>query len=58
MDPRLLDIIIGLACFCLLLVLLGFLPQVMDAGMAYVSAILLFILALSGAGYVVNKKIH
>jgi hypothetical protein len=30
----------------------------MDAGIAYVSAILLFILALSGAGYFVNKKIH
>jgi hypothetical protein len=58
MDERLLDVVIGVICFCLLLALLGFLPQVMDPGTAYVSAILIFILALSGAGYLVNTKIH
>jgi hypothetical protein len=57
MDARLLDVIIGVICFCILIVLLGLLPRVMDAGTAYVSAILIFILALSGAGYLVNKKI-
>jgi hypothetical protein len=58
MNARFLDVVIGVICFCLLIVLLGFLPMVMDAGTAYVSAILIFILALSGAGYLVNKKIH
>jgi hypothetical protein len=58
MDARLLDVVISAICFCLLIVLLGFLPQVMDTGTAYVSAILIFMLALSGSGYLVNKKIH
>jgi hypothetical protein len=57
MDARLLDVIIGVICFCILIVLLGLLPRLMDAGTAYVSAILIFILALSGAGWLVNKKI-
>jgi hypothetical protein len=57
MDARLLDVIIGVICFGILIVLLGLLPRVMDAGTAYVSAILIFILALSSAGYLVNKKI-
>jgi hypothetical protein len=58
MDARLLDVVISVICFCILIVLLGFLPRVMDAGPAYVSAILIFILALFGAGYLVNRKIH
>jgi hypothetical protein len=57
MDTRLLDVIIGLACFGLLLLLLALLPMVMEAGIAYVTSILLFVLALSGAGYLVNKQI-
>jgi len=57
MDARLLDVVITVICFCLLITLLGLLPRVMDAGTAYVSAVLIFILALSGAGYLVNKKI-
>lgn len=57
MDARLLDVIISIICFCILIVLLGLLPRFMESGTAYVSAILIFILALSGAGYLVNKKI-
>ena len=57
MDARLLDVITSVICFCILIVLLGLLPRFMEAGTAYVSAILIFILALSGAGYLVNKKI-
>jgi len=57
MDARLLDVITSVICFCILIVLLGLLPGFMEAGTAYVSAILIFILALSGAGYLVNKKI-
>jgi uncharacterized membrane protein YphA (DoxX/SURF4 family) len=57
MDARLLDVIISVTCFCILIVLLGLLPRFMEAGVAYVSAILIFILTLSGAGYLVNKKI-
>jgi hypothetical protein len=57
MDSRLLDVIISVICFCILIILLGFLPMVMESGTAYLTAILVFILALSGAGYLVNKQI-
>jgi hypothetical protein len=57
MDARLLDVIIGLAGFLILIVMLAVLPMVMVAGAAYVAAIVIFILFLSGAGYLVNEKI-
>jgi hypothetical protein len=59
MDSRLLDVIIGIACFVILIVLLVILPTVMpdNTGMAYIAAILIFIISLSGAGYLVNKQI-
>jgi hypothetical protein len=57
MDARLLDVIIGLAGFFILVTLLAVLPRVMVAGMAYLVAIIIFIMFLSGAGYLVNEKI-
>jgi hypothetical protein len=59
MDARLLDVIIGVACFIILVFLLAFLPVVLpgSTGVAYLTAILIFILALSGAGYIVNRQI-
>jgi hypothetical protein len=57
MDERLLDVLIGFTAFILLVVLLAALPLVMAAGTAYLAAIILFILFLSGAGYLVNAKI-
>ena len=57
MDARLLDVIIGLAGFLILIVMLAVLPMVMVAGAAYLAAIVIFILFLSGAGYLVNDKI-
>jgi len=59
MDSRLLDVIIGAACFVILVVLLAFLPMIFpgNTGIAYLAAILIFILALSGSGYIVNKQI-
>jgi hypothetical protein len=57
MDARLLDVIIGLSGFLVLIVLLAVLPMVMVAGIAYLTAIAIFILFLSGAGYLVNEKI-
>jgi hypothetical protein len=57
MDARLLDVIIGLSGFLVLIVLLAVLPMVMVAGIAYLTAIVIFILFLSGAGYLVNGKI-
>ena len=57
MDARLLDVIIGLSAFLILIVLLAVLPIIMISGVAYIVAILVFILFLSGAGYMVNEKI-
>jgi hypothetical protein len=57
MDARLLDVIIGVSGFLILIVLLAVLPMVMVAGIAYLTAIVIFILFLSGAGYLVNEKI-
>jgi len=57
MDARLLDVIIGLSGFLLLIVMLAVLPMMMISGVAYLTAIVIFILFLSGAGYLVNEKI-
>src|SRR4030042_5406296 len=57
MDPRLLDVIIGLSGFFVLIVMLAVLPQIMVAGFAYIAAVVIFIMFLSGAGYLVNEKI-
>ena len=57
MDARLLDVVIGLSAFLILIVLLAILPIVLASGVVYLAAILIFILFLSGAGYMVNEKI-
>ena len=57
MDARLLDVIIGLSGFLVLIVMLAVLPMIMISGVAYLAAIVIFILFLSGAGYLVNEKI-
>jgi len=57
MDARLLDVIIGLSGFLVLILLLAVLPMMMVSGIAYLTAIVIFILFLSGAGYLVNEKI-
>ena len=60
MDARLLDVIIGLAGFIILVTMLAVLPILLGAGLAgiaYLAAIIIFIIFLSGAGYLVNEKI-
>jgi hypothetical protein len=57
MDERLLDVIIGFAAFLILGVLLAVLPMAVAAGTGYLIAIIVFILFLSGTGYLVNEKI-
>ena len=57
MDARLLDVVLGLMSFFILVVLISVLPMIMSAGIAYLVAIIIFILVLSGAGYMVNKQI-
>jgi hypothetical protein len=57
MDARLLDVLIGVTGFIVLIILLAVLPLVISAGPAYLIAIIVFILFLSGAGYMINEKI-
>ena len=57
MDARLLDVIIGLSGFLVLIVMLAVLPMIMVSGVAYLAAIVIFILFLSGAGILVKEKI-
>ena len=57
MDARLLDVVLGLMRFFVLVAMLAVLPIFMSAGPAYLIAIIIFILVLSGAGYMVNEKI-
>lgn len=57
MDERLLDVVIGVMGFALLVILLAVLPLAISSGPAYLIAIIIFILFLSGAGYMVNEKI-
>ena len=60
MDPRLLDVLCAIGSFVVFLLLLIGLPYVMGpalAGVAYLVAIVAFILVISGAGYMVNEKI-
>jgi hypothetical protein len=57
MDARLLDVVIGVTAFIILCILLAVLPMVMMPAYAYLGAIIVFIIFLSGAGYLVNDKI-
>jgi hypothetical protein len=57
MDARLLDVVIGVSAFIVLVVLLAVLPMALPAAIAYLAAIIGFIVFLSGAGYLVNEKI-
>ncbi len=57
MDARLLDVVISVISFFVLIILLTLLPTVMDAGSAYLTAIIVFILVLSGAGYFVTRPV-
>ena len=65
MDARLLDVIIGVIAFLILVAMLAILPilqplimpMIKNIGLAYLAAIIVFILFLSGAGYLVNEKI-
>ena len=57
MDARLLDVVIGLSAFVILVILLAILPMALPAAVAYLAAIIGFMIFLSGAGYLVNDKI-
>jgi hypothetical protein len=59
MDSRLLDVLTGVASLLVFVLLLVLLPDLMkeSIGIAYILAFVLFLLTMSGAGYIINKKI-
>lgn len=60
MDTRVVEVLTGLACLLLFLALVVGLPAVVSGdllGIAYLLALVVFIVALSGAGYVINERI-
>lgn len=59
MDARILDVLTGLASLLVFIILLIALPKVLpgNTGIAYIIALVLFLITMSGAGYVINEKI-
>lgn len=51
------DIISALVSFLIFITLLIFLPGLMDPGIAYIIAIVIFIAVMSTAGYLINTKV-
>jgi len=56
MDPRLMDIIISVAAFAVFLLLIAVLPLLLNAGIAYLAAIIGFIIIMAVAGIMINQK--
>lgn len=58
MDARILDVLTGAGSLLIFIVLLIALPQYMgNTGIAYIVALVLFLVTMSGAGYIINEKI-
>ncbi|MCQ8893906.1 MAG: hypothetical protein NQU46_04670 [Methanolinea sp.] len=57
MDARLLDIFVAVCCFIVLLILVLVLPAFLPAGIAYLLALVIFIFAMSAAGFSINKAL-
>mgnify|MGYP001001354920 CR=1 FL=1 len=59
MNLRVLEVLAAFGCLALFVVLLVMLPDVMVGmeGLAYIIALIVFIAALSIAGYLIDKKV-
>ncbi|MDD1676344.1 MAG: hypothetical protein LUQ40_01255 [Methanomicrobiales archaeon] len=60
MESWVLDIIVGIAMLVLFFFLLIALPLAIGTlgGYAYLFAVIVFVAAMSGAGYVISRKAH
>ncbi len=58
MNPRVLEVLAAVGCLVLFIVLLVALPGLMAGveGFAYITALIIFIAALSTAGYMIDKR--
>lgn len=58
MDARILDVLTGAGSLLIFIVLLIALPEFTgNSGIAYIVALVLFLVTMSGAGYIINEKI-
>jgi hypothetical protein len=55
MDPRLRDIIISVAAFAVFLILIAILPMFLSTGIAYLAAVIVFIVVMAAAGLRINQ---
>lgn len=58
LDVRILDVIYAIGSFVVFLALLIVLPKIISPGIAYLLAIIVFIVVMTGVGYLVNEKIN
>ncbi len=56
MDPRIVDIAVAAASFVVLVILLWILPMVLNDGIAYLAAIIIFAIIMSAAGLYLNQR--
>lgn len=56
MHKLLQDVILGIGSLGLFIVMLIVLPLMMESGVAYLVAIIVFIITMGGAGYLINVK--
>ncbi len=56
MHKLLQDVILGIGSLGLFIVMLIVLPLMMESGVAYLVAIIVFIITMGGAGYLINAK--
>ncbi len=57
LDVRILDVIYAVGSFLIFLVFLIVLPKLMSPAIAYVLSIIVFLIIMTGVGYLVNEKI-
>ncbi len=56
MSPRLMDILISVASFAVLLILIAVLPMFLSGGIAYLTALIIFMIVIGYAGIMMNRK--
>jgi len=54
MKPWILDVVIGVGSLIVLILMLKFLPSMMEPSLAYISALLIFALAVCSGGYLAS----
>ncbi|MDD1709916.1 MAG: hypothetical protein LUQ37_03290 [Methanoregulaceae archaeon] len=56
MDPRIVDIALSAGAFVVFLILIWLLPLLANDGIAYLAAIILFVIIVSAAGILLNQR--